>query len=257
MDYQIAGKVALIAAGASGTGLEVAEKLAAEGVRIILTSRKQASVDAAVARIEAAGGEVVGLVTDMTSPEGIARIAKTAEETIGMPDILVINPPSPDRARGLMNIEDAEYLASFEQYVLCVVRLARAFVPTMAERNWGRVVYLGSANMKAPNSIDPSYAQNIRVAAAALMKTLTYEFSRHQITFNTLAIGAFHTEVAKAYLEEAPEGSYEAFAQKVPMKRWGEVSELADVAVFLCSQAAGYLNGEVIRVDGGQIESMF
>lgn len=143
-----------------------------------------------------------------------------------MPDALVINPPSPARPRGLMESDDAEFYECFESYVMALVRLSRAFMPSKAERNWGRGVLLGSANMKSPNSIDPIVSHNIRIAGAAVMKTLTYEFSKSGATFNTLAIGAIHTD-------------------------------LTDVVVFLCSQPTGYLNGETVRLDGGQIEWLF
>lgn len=257
MDLGLNGKVALVAAGARGSGLAIARRLATEGAKVIVTGRDDGIVASALETLRAQGAAAEGIVSDMVSPEGVARIREGCEDGFGMPDILVVNPPSPARTRGLLETPDEEFYETYDAYVMSLVRLGKAFLPAMSDKGWGRVVLLGSANMKSPNSIDPIVSQNIRVAGAMVMKTLTYEFSQHGITFNTLAIGAFHTDLAKVYLSEAPEGAYQTFAQKVPIRRWGEVSELADVAAFLCSEPAGYLNGEVIRIDGGQIECLF
>lgn len=257
MDLELEGRTVLVAGGSRGTGLAIAARFVREGARVVITGRGAEAVDGALGKLRDEGGKAEGIVTDMVSASGVALIEERMRASFGTPDILVVNPPSPARTRGLLDTSDAEFDECFEAYVLSLVRLCRRFLPGMAERGWGRVILLGAANMKSPNSLDPIYSQNIRVAGAALMKTLTHEFSARGITFNTLAIGAIHTDLARAYLSEAPEGAYEAFAGKVPIRRWGEVEDLADVTAFLCSQRAGYINGEVIRVDGGMIESMF
>jgi len=257
MDLGIAGRVALIAGGSRGSGLAIARRFAAEGVRVVLSGRDPSIVDQAVGAIRATGAEVVGVVADMSLAAGAAAMRSAAERAFGPPEILVINPPSPARTRGFLASPPQEFQDCFDAYVMPVVHLAQAILPGMQQRRWGRVVLLGSANMKNPNSVDPVITQNVRVAGAALIKTLTYEFSRDNITFNTFAIGAFHTDLAKAYLSEAPTDAYRTFADKVPLKRWAEPEELANAVAFVCSDAAGYINGELIRIDGGQTESLF
>lgn len=257
MDLGIADRTALVAGGARGSGLAISRELARAGAKVVLTGRDAQIVAKAAAELEGSGARGLGVVADMTVAGGVQAIFDAAAAGPGQPDILVINPPSPARTRGLLETGDQEFYECFDAYVMSVVRLIRTFVPAMVERKWGRVLLLGSANMKNPNSIDPIYTQNIRVAGAALMKTMTYEFSPSNITFNTVAIGAFHTDLAKDYLAGAPPGAYETFAAKVPLRRWGEPEELALAAAFLCSEAGGYINGEVIRIDGGQTESMF
>lgn len=258
MKLGIEGRVAVIAGGARGSGLVIAQRLAAEGVKVVLTGRHEAMVKAAEQSIRAAGGAAAGVVADVTAKDGPARIKAAADQAFGPPGIIVLNMAAiPSNARALMAIDEAEVYHAFETYYMTVFRMARAFLPDMAKATWGRVILLGSANMKSPSGVDPMIAQSVRVGGAALLKNLTHEYSRHNISFNTLAIGAFKTDLAKDYLKTAPPGSYEAYADRVPLKRWAEPEELAALVTFLCGDESSYVNGEVIRIDGGQTESMF
>ena len=258
MDLKIAGKVAVVCGGARGTGLEIAKRLAKEGVKVGISGRYEDIVRSAEEEIRSEGGEVIGIVIDAIEPGAPEEIRAKVEEEFGKVGIVVINFATvSSNEREFLNVTDEEFEKSYQTYFMAPVRMLRAFLPGMKEMEWGRVITLGSANSKNPSLVDPMIAQAVRVGGAALLKNLTFEYSRYNISFNTLAIGAFETDLAKSYLETAPQGAYQAYADLVPLKRWGQVGELASMVVYLCGQESAYVNGEVIRVDGGQTASLF
>ena len=256
MDYKSTGKIAIVAAGSRGCGLACAEALSREGARVVLTGRQQAIVEAAVARIEAAGGTVLGLTTEMVSEAGVQYIVGECRKAFGDPDVLVVNPPTPELLAGLQNIAESEYALAYEYYVLSLVRFLKAVIPGMQAKNWGRVVALGTLGMKMPHIAQPQYSQNIRVAAASIIKTMSYEFARYNITGNTIATGSFASDLTNDYI--AAHGlPADAFSKVHPMGRVGRPDEMGSVVAFLCSEGASYLSGETIRVDGGASRNLF
>lgn len=257
MDLGLMGKTAVVSGGARGSGLQIGQRLAREGARIVLSGRDPEMVRAAEKSIRDAGGDAIGVVADVTTKEGPAEI-KAAAETFGPVSIAIFNFAAlSSLEREFMKIPDEEFYQGIETYYMTIVRMCRTFLPDMVDLNWGRVILLGSANMKNPSAVDPLVAQSVRVGGAALLKNLTFEYGKHNISFNTLAIGAFMTALGKDYLDTAPPGSYEAYADLVPLKRWAQPSELAALVTFLCGEESSYVNGEVIRIDGGQTRSLF
>lgn len=256
MDFKLAGKVAIVAAGSRGCGLACAEALSREGASVVLTGRQAPIVAAAVARIEAAGGTVKGLVTEMVSEANVQHIVGECRKAFGDPDVLVVNPPTPELLAGLENIAESEYELAYEYYVLSLVRFLKAVLPAMQARNWGRVVTLGTLGMKTPHIAQPQYSQNIRVAAASIMKTMAHEYARYNITGNTIATGSFASDLTNDYI--AAHGlPADVFSKVHPMGRVGRPEEMGSVVAFLCSEGASFLNGETIRVDGGASRNLF
>ncbi|MBU3993649.1 MAG: SDR family oxidoreductase [Alphaproteobacteria bacterium] len=256
MDFKLAGKVAIVAGGSRGCGLACAEELAREGASVVLTGRQPAIVEAAVARVEAAGGKVKGLATEMVSEADVRHIVDQCRATFGDPDVLVVNPPSPTLISGLEAIAESEYVLAYEYYVLSLVRFLKEVIPAMQARRWGRIVTLGTVGMKSPHLQDPQYSQNIRVAAAAVMKTMAHEYGRYNITGNTIATGSFDSDLANDYI--AAHGlTPDAFSKSHPMGRVGQPEEMGAVVAFLCSDRASFLSGETIRVDGGATRNLF
>jgi NAD(P)-dependent dehydrogenase (short-subunit alcohol dehydrogenase family) len=258
MDLGLKGKVAVVSGGARGSGLEIGQRLAREGAKIVLTGRDPATVRAAEQSIRDLGGEAIGVVVDPITKDGPATIKAAAAKAFGRVAIMIINfADLSTLERDFLKISDEEFYSSVETYYMAPVRMCREFLPDMVDLNWGRVILLGSANMKNPSAVDPLIAQTVRVGGAALLKNLTFEYGKYNISFNTLAIGAFLTQLGKDYLKTAPQGAYEAYADLVPLKRWAQPSELAALVAFLCGEESVYVNGEVIRIDGGQTRSLF
>jgi 3-oxoacyl-[acyl-carrier protein] reductase len=264
MDLELAGKIAIVAGGARGCGRAVAERLAAEGARVVLTGRNAASVDAAASAIQATGAEGHGLVADMVAKDGASRIVDAARSRFGDADILVVNSPGPvpdrmtNRWRGFDNTSDDDFELAYAMLVMSQVRLARAVLPAMKQKRWGRLVNIGSIAMKTPHLEDPMPATNIRVAVAAVMKTLAHEYGPHGITANTVATGPFDSELSRDYRASGPGvKTPEWYASMLPVGRWGEPREIGDLVAFLCSPRAAFITGETSRIDGGYTKSLF
>jgi 3-oxoacyl-[acyl-carrier protein] reductase len=264
MDLGIKNKVAVVAGGSRGCGRGVSEALAQEGARVVLSGRVPQAVDAAVAAIRSAGGIAHGVVASMTDKLQAQQIIAEACKVYGDPEILVVNSPGPvpdrlsNRWRGFENCSDADFLEAYQDFVMSVVYLTREVLPSMRARTWGRLVNLGSIAMKVPHLEDPMPATNIRVAVAALMKTLAQENGPYGITANTIATGPFESELSRDYRASGTGIKTEEWYRKMlPVGRWGRPDEMGALVAFLCSEQAAFLTGETIRIDGGYTKSLF
>ncbi len=264
MDLGITGRVAVVAGGSRGCGRGIAEALASEGARVVLVGRRKEIVAQATEEIRAVGGTVLGLVSDMTTEAGVAEIVGRARKVFADPDILVVNSPGPDRrgpehTRGFENCADDDFLASYSNFVLSQARLARAVLPAMKNRGWGRLLNIGTIAFKTPHQEDPLPATDAgRAGIPSLMRILAHEYGRYGITANTIATGPFDSELSRDYRATNPEiKTPEWFASMLPVGRWGEPIEMGWLAAFLCSERASFLTGEVIRLDGGYTKSLF
>lgn len=247
-----------MAGGASGCGLAIAEELAAEGARVVLSSRDARKVDSAVAGIGALGGQVAGAVGDMADKAAVGHIVEQARQAFGDPDILVVNPPGPAaRSRGFENTPDEEFRDANEQWIMSFVFLAREVLPAMKRRRWGRIVNIGSVGMKVPHLSDPMYAQNTRVGVVGVVKTISHEYGSCNITANTIATGPFLTDLSRSYMDDDGALSEDHMIGATAMGRWGNPAELGAMVAFLCSTRASYVSGETIRVDGGYTHNLF
>jgi len=264
MDLGLSGKTAVVAGGSRGCGRGISEALAAEGAAVVFSGRNQDAVTATEAAIRAGGGETVGVVADMTAPEGALCIIRTAQQHFGEPDVLVVNSPGavPDRVtgrwRGFENSSDADFEEIYRNFVMSLVYLTRAVLPGMKARRWGRLLNIGSVAMKSPHLEDPMPAVNIRVAVSAVMKTLAQEYGPYGITANVIATGPFDSELSRDYRASGPGIKTEQwYRAMLPAGRWGDPAEMGWLAAFLCSERAAFLTGETIRLDGGYGKSLF
>jgi 3-oxoacyl-[acyl-carrier protein] reductase len=264
VDLGLSGKVAVVAGGSRGCGRGISQELANEGVRVVLTGRNPDVVDEAVALIGATGGEAAGMVADMTVKSEAEAIIATTRDTFGGPDILVVNSPGPvpdpetNHWRGFENCSDEDFLAVYQGFVMSVVYLARAALPAMREKRWGRLVNIGSIAMKVPHLEDPMPATNTRVAVNGLMKTLAQENGPYGITANVVATGPFDTELSQQYRASGTGIKTDEWYQKMlPVGRWGRPAEMGALVAFLCSERASFITGETIRIDGGYSKSLF
>ena len=264
MDLELNGRVAVVAGGSRGCGRGIAEVLAAEGAHVVLSGRLPDVVATAVDGIRSAGGSVAGVVADMTMEDGAAAIIETTRKEFGPPEILIVNSPGavPDRLtnrwRGFDNCSDDDFLEIYQNFVMSTVYLCREVLGDMRERRWGRLVNIGSIAMKVPHLEDPMPATNIRVAVAALMKTLSHENGPFGITANTVATGPFDSELSRDYRASGTGvKTKEWYDAMLPVGRWGQPVEMGYLVAFLCSPKAAFVTGETIRIDGGYTKSLF
>lgn len=265
MDYGIRGRSALVVGGSKGIGFEVAKMLAAEGCRVAVMARTETDVDAAVEEIRAGGGAAVGVCADVTQQEQVDDAVARIRNEHGAP-LIVVGQAIYQRPGDFADIDDLDiYRESFEAYTISHILLLKAVLPAMQEAGWGRFVHIGSATAKEPAGyIHHVVANATRPSTVGLLKTVSDEYARYGITVNTVAPGWIETQNAIAYIERNIGVATEEHRRKfmlgearVPAARMGKPHEIASLITYLCSEAAGYITGAWIEVDGGLHRSAF
>ncbi len=236
MDLGIAGKAALVVAASRGLGRATAEALAGEGVRVMLSSRSGADLEALATSLRSTGAEVAVEVADITDPRAPAQLVEATVAAFGGVDIVVANAAGPPPARAL-DVDDAQLEAALNANLLSAVRLTREAVPHMRGSGWGRICYITSYSVVQPV---PTLAlsNTARNGLWAWVKTAAHDLAAEGsgITLNLLCPGPHATDRMKELGGTGPMGSPADFGR---------------IATFLCSEPAGYVNGAALVVDGG------
>lgn len=265
MDLGIRDKVALVSGGSKGMGRAISEEFGREGVKVVVASRGQDAVDEAVKAIQDAGGKAAGVSADMTTQEGVNRAVDACVTAFGcIPDIAIANVHGTARA----TFEEAGiemFNEAHNKLIMSAVYLARAVLPSMKEKAWGRIVTIGSFCSKQPHWHIPLAADNVaRTGATALSKTLSNEYGPFGITVNTVAPGFIFTEMARDWMaamaKEQGNDFDEDAAQRndgIPVGRLGSVAEISAACLFLCSTRASYVTGQTLMVDGGLVGATY
>lgn len=253
MDLQIADKIALVTGASQGIGCAIARLLAAEGVRVVLSARKQDTLDQATAEIRSAGGEAVAVVADVSQAEPIASLFEQTRSLVGEPDILVVNAGGPPPGQAI-DLDEAAWSQGYDLTLMSAVRLAKAAIPAMQAKQWGRIINITSVSVKEPIA-NLALSNAFRAAVTGFAKTLSTEVAPYGITVNNVAPGFTATQrLNQLYQDEATRAD---LTQTIPAQRFATPEEVAAVAVFLASQPAAYVTGQTILVDGGRSKSVF
>jgi 3-oxoacyl-[acyl-carrier protein] reductase len=250
MDLRIEGKTALVMGASKGIGLAIAAALASEGVRVAMASRSRERVEAAAKEIE---GDTTAFEADTDDLDWLAALPDEVASRVGPVEILITNTGGPPLG-GALDHEREAWEEAYRSLVLAPLVLADAVLPGMRERNWGRIVNVGSSSVREPiPHLTLSNAN--RMAAIGLFKTLATEVASDGITVNTVATGRFATDrLAENW------GSWEEMEAKapegIPAGRLGQPEEFGDLVAFICSERAAYLTGSVVPLDGGMLRSV-
>nr|WP_307727166.1 SDR family oxidoreductase [Telluria mixta] len=250
--FDLTGRIALVTGGSRGLGLQIAEALGEMGARVILSARKQADLDAAVARLGARGIVASAIAADMASAEGVAALATEALAQAGRIDILVNNAgatwAAPAEDFPLDGWDKVMNLNVRSIFLLSQAVGRQSMIP----RGRGRIINVASIAGFAGNAPDsPMKTLSYNTSKAALMnftRTLAGEWGRHGITVNAVAPGFFPSKMSRGLLENAGE---EQMIRSVPLQRLGDDEDLKGVAALLASDAGKHITGQVIAVDGG------
>ncbi len=261
MDLGIRGRVALVCGASKGIAYAAAEEFAKEGTQLAICSRDAVALSAAAARLEAHGVPVLQVVADLSTVDGIARVVDRVMATYGRADILIANTGGPPTGAPLEHAWPAWEQAT-NLLLRSVVELTRAFVPGMRERKWGRVVAITSKAVKYPvNALVLS--NSLRAAVTGYLRTLATDVGVDGVTVNSVLPGLTDTERlgALAAATTARTGAtrdevYDGWRAGIPVKRLGRPDELAAMIAFLASDRAGFVNGQAICVDGGEVGTM-
>ena len=261
MDLGIANKVALVLGGSKGIGRAIAIELAQAGAKVVVVARGQQAIDETVAQVKMLGGEAMGISADLLDLSSYESVVDQCIASFGSPDIAVYNMDAPPP--GQFDDVDEQMLAdAYHMVVLCYSRMLRHVLPTMKQKQWGRIVTIGSGTSKqlVRSSLNFGYtlANATRGAASSLAKTVAAEVAPFGITINTIGTGFIDTEQSRRWSEDrAVENAIDTDAfvagmvSHIPVGRRGTVDEMAALCAYLCSQRASFTTGETILCDGG------
>ncbi len=246
--FTLTGKIVLVTGAGRGLGFEIAKALAGAGGHVVLNGRDAARLDAAAARIETSiGGSVETAAFDITDPEGLQAAFKAIAAKHGRLDVLVNNVGARNR-KPLLDFSEGEIRGLIETDLLAGLFLAREAARLMLPRESGRLIAVTSIAGELGRANDAIYTA-AKAGLTGLVRALAAEFGPHGITSNAIAPGFFATETNAAMVADPKVSAY--FEKRTPMGRWGRPGEIAGAAVFLASEAASYVNGHVLTVDGG------
>lgn len=262
MDLKIAGRVALVTAGAGGLGSEIVSRLASEGARVALCDINEEHVRQNVALFKADGLDVEGFVTDLSSEEDRGRLIEDVEKSLGEISIFVAITGGP-AVGGAVDPELGDWRSAFELMVSPVLDLSRRVLPGMKRQGWGRIIVSTSSGVREPIA-NLALSNALRSALPAWAKTLAVEVGPFGITVNTVIPGRFSTDRVNSLDLTRAERQNKSIDQVraasvagIPIGRYGTPTEYADVVTFVASQSASYVTGSAITVDGGMLKSIY
>lgn len=249
--FDLSGRVAVVIGGTSGIGKAMALGLAEAGADVVATGRRAALVDEVAEQIEALGRRSARLTVDVSSRDLIAEFHAGVTAALGAPDILV-NCAGRTKRVASLDMDEADWNAILETNLTGTLRACQVFAPAMIARGWGRIINIASLSSFVALYEVAAYAAS-KAAVASLTKSLAIEWAPHGVTVNAVAPGVFRTDLNSGLLDGTGRGH--EFLARTPMKRFGNIAELAGAAVYLASDAASFVTGEVLVVDGGFLAS--
>ncbi len=247
----LSGRTAVVIGGTTGIGRALSQGLAQAGADVVPTSRRRAVVDEAAALVEAAGRRTLRIVTDVGDEASIASLLAAAIGEFGKVDILV-NCAGRTKRTPTLDLPEQEWHDIMETNLTGTLRASRVFGRHMIERRSGRIINIASLTSFVGMMEVAAYSAS-KAAVASLTKSLAIEWSRFGVLVNAIAPGVFRTSLNQALLDTTPRG--QELLMRTPMGRFGCVEELAGAAVFLASDAASFVTGHVLVVDGGFLAS--
>jgi 3-oxoacyl-[acyl-carrier protein] reductase len=263
MDLGLTGKVAMVAGASRGLGFAVAKVLAFEGAKVSMVARVPETINAAGTRIEEqTGASVLTVAADLRSGPAIEYWRDATLDRFGGVDLLFTNSGGPPPG-GFSSFDDQAWQDAFELIVLSAIRMVRATVPSMRARGGGSIVVSTSSAVKEPI---PNLALSnvMRGSVAALAKTLALEFAADGIRINHAIPGRIDTDrlreldgsnAQRAGISVAEQR--DRILKAIPLGRYGTADEYARAVAFLLSEAAAYISGATLQIDGGMIRTVF
>ncbi|MCZ6645190.1 MAG: SDR family oxidoreductase [SAR324 cluster bacterium] len=256
MESRMDGRKALITGGSMGLGRAIGARFAASGADVALVARRPEMLEEAKAEISAqAVGKVHTYPCDVTDPKALQAMFAQATSDMGQVDILVNNAGTSQTGK-FEDITDEVWQSDFDLKLFAAIRLARLAFPGMKERRWGRIINVLNVGAKAPSPGGAPTAVS-RAAGMALTKVLSGEGAPHNVLVNALCTGLIRSDQwVRRHKQEGTDMSFDDWLKEkgksLPMGRYGEAEEFANMACFLASDSGSYITGTAINVDGGR-----
>ena len=256
MDLQLKDRIAIVGGGSEGIGFGIAHRLATEGARVAIMSRREAKLSAASERLlKETGAEILAMEGDCRKAADIERVVRTTVEQFGALDMVVNNDGAPP-VGPIESFDDAAWHAAVDQNLMYVVRMVRCALPHMKARGAGSFLNIMSAGTIEPR---PRIALSTATWAGVLSysKTLSIELGAQNITINTILSGLITTPRTTKTAAKTPDpAAYRArLTAEIPLGRYGEPGDIGALAALLLSPLGSYITGTAIRVDGGMMRS--
>lgn len=248
--FDLTGRVAVVVGGSSGIGRTLALGFAEAGADVVATARRSDLVDTVAGEIEARGRRTLRVASDVADAASLEHLRDRTLEAFGRVDIMLCAAGTTKRVPTL-EMDEADWARIVETNVTGTMRACRVFGREMVARRSGRIITIGSLSSFVGLFEVAAYVAS-KSAVAGLTRALAVEWAPFNVTVNSIAPGVFRTDLNTALLD-SPRG--QEFLMRTPMHRFGKIPELVGAAVFLASDAASFVTGHVLAVDGGFLAS--
>ena len=249
--FDLSGKVAVIVGGTSGIGRSIGKGLAEAGADVIPSGRREAMVEEAAKEIEALGRRSLVLSSDVADRASLEHLKEGILHKFGRIDILVYAAGMTVR-RPFLEVPETEWQRILDTNLTGAYRSCQVFGAPMVQRGYGRIINIGSLSSYLGLSEVAAYGAS-KAGLASLTRTLAVEWASRGVCVNAIVPGVFRTSMNTALLDGTGRG--QEFLMRTPMKRFGKVEELVGGAVFLASDAASFVTGTLLEIDGGFLAS--
>ncbi len=245
------GRVAVVVGGTSGIGKALALGLAEAGADVVATSRRETEVEKVAEGVRALGRRTLQQCSDVTDRISLERLRDNTIQQLGKVDVL-INCAGRTRRTPTLEVSDEEFSGILETNLIGTLRGCQVFGRAMLAQGYGRIINIASLTSFVAFYEVAAYAAS-KAAVASLTQSLAIEWGPRGVNVNAIAPGVFRTPLNQALLDGTPRG--QELLQRTPLRRFGKIEELVGAAVFLASESASFVNGQILSVDGGFLAS--